>query len=135
MAAASVDEQESLLKSYYADEKDPDTKEEVANGDGAEKNQNDDSSAVSSHGFPPAIAIGTPPPPPPPRSAWSTSLFACFGSNDEFFTSDVEVCKFLDLYIFFFFFLIDDLVFVILGFLSKSICKKRPRNDVLERGR
>ena len=77
--ASSVDEQESLLKSYYADEKDPDTKD-VAH-DGAEKNENEDSSAVS-NGFPPVIAIGTPPPPPPPPHPSASSSYI-YGHRSE----------------------------------------------------
>ena len=70
-------------------------------------------------------------PPPPPPSSWSTPLFACFGSNDEFFTSDVEVCKFLDLLSFSH----SRFGIIILGFFFQSICKQRPRNDAFKRGR
>jgi hypothetical protein len=31
---------------------------------------------------------------PVSRSAWSTGLFSCLGSQDEFCSSDLEVCKF-----------------------------------------
>jgi hypothetical protein len=30
----------------------------------------------------------------PPREAWDTGLLSCLGRNDDFCSSDVEVCKF-----------------------------------------
>nr|DAD26114.1 TPA_asm: hypothetical protein HUJ06_027582 [Nelumbo nucifera] len=47
---------------------------------------------------------------PVARARWDSSLFACLGRNDEFCSSDLEVCKFpqfrLIYYIVFFFFLL-----------------------------
>lgn len=34
---------------------------------------------------------------PAPRAQWSSGLFSCLGRTDEFFSSDLEVCMFLEI--------------------------------------
>jgi len=77
------EEQEVLLKTY-ANEKEPDTKNAPAQEEEAEKREALVAEGVPLHS-PPAGLAASP-------SPWSTGLFACLGSNDEFWSSDLEVC-------------------------------------------
>ncbi|MCO5599069.1 hypothetical protein L7F22_053168 [Adiantum nelumboides] len=82
--------EEAFLKTIYANEKEPDTKTPIAKKGEKEAEGGEDETAV-------AIAEGVPllaqlAPGAAPTSPWSTSLFACLGNNDEFFSSDLEVC-------------------------------------------
>lgn len=73
---AASDEQTSLLHNIYANETDPDAK----------------SPAQELESVVEGVPLHPPAAPPAERAAWSTGLFACFGCNDEFFSSDLEVC-------------------------------------------
>ncbi|KAI5070228.1 hypothetical protein GOP47_0014571 [Adiantum capillus-veneris] len=71
----------------YANEKEPETKH--AHKGENEAHEGDGETVVIAEGVPllaqPAV-VDT------PTSPWTTGLFSCFGNNDEFFSSDLEVC-------------------------------------------
>lgn len=76
-------EQEALLAEckFYKGEKEPETKDAKL----------DDYEPAVVDGVPvgpPSTVLGA----PVPRSPWSTGLLSCFGSCDEHFTSDLQVC-------------------------------------------
>lgn len=80
---ASCDEEtENLVQNVYANEKDPDTKAD-------EQHQQQPQSVVD------GVPLHPPPAASPPaatRASWSTGLFSCLGNNDDFCSSDLEVC-------------------------------------------
>lgn len=55
-----------------------------------EKTEVNASEAVSGYPVGPDVVLGEPV--QMPRQPWSTSFFACLGSNDEFCLSDIQVC-------------------------------------------
>lgn len=79
-------EQESLLAEcrLYKGEKEPNTKDDPK--------ESEEADVVTGLPVGPATTVvGA----PLPRTPWSTNLFACLGNGDEHFSSDLEVCKFL----------------------------------------
>lgn len=85
-------EQEALLAEckLYKGEKEPETKNAPVKNDGEEE---------ASTGVPvgPAstVVVGAP---VPRTTPWSTGLFACLGTGDEHFSSDLEVCEYCSLF-------------------------------------
>ncbi|KAH7415197.1 hypothetical protein KP509_14G032000 [Ceratopteris richardii] len=81
--------QEALLKDIYSNEKEPDSKNPIAVDEVKVETEDANQQAV-------LIAEGVPllgtPQVQAPASPWSTGLCACLGNNDEFCSSDLEVC-------------------------------------------
>ena len=85
-------EQEALLAEckLYKGEKEPETKNAPVKNDGEEE-------ATTGVPVGPAstVVVGAP---VSRTTPWSTGLFACLGTGDEHFSSDLEVCKYCSLF-------------------------------------
>jgi Cys-rich protein (TIGR01571 family) len=82
----AIEEQMALLaeSKIYAGEKEPETKNVEAKSEESENTE-------VANGLP-AGPVGPVIGAPVSRNAWSTGLFSCLGSQDEFLSSDLEVC-------------------------------------------
>jgi hypothetical protein len=83
----AIEEQMALLaeSKIYAGEKEPETKNVEAKSEESENTE-------VANGLP-AGPVGPVIGAPVSRNTWSTGLFSCLGSQDEFLSSDLEVCK------------------------------------------
>lgn len=81
-------EQEALLAEckLYKGEKEPENKEPLTQDD-----EEETVTGLPVGPTPTSTDVGVPVPPTP----WSTGLFQCFGTGDEHFSSDLEVCEYL----------------------------------------
>ena len=86
-------EQEALLAEckLYQGEKEPETKEPLTQED-----EEEGVTGLPVGPTPTSTDVGVPVPPTP----WSTGLFQCFGTGDEHFSSDLEVCEYLLFHLF-----------------------------------
>eukprot|EP00246_Nothoceros_aenigmaticus_P000415 TRINITY_DN1061_c0_g1_i1.p1 TRINITY_DN1061_c0_g1~~TRINITY_DN1061_c0_g1_i1.p1 ORF type:complete len:227 (-),score=20.38 TRINITY_DN1061_c0_g1_i1:371-1051(-) len=71
-------QEQSALLSYYKGEKEPETKNEGT----------EEAGLVDGVPVGPGDVVGA----PVARTPWSSGLLGCFGRNDEFLSSDLEVC-------------------------------------------
>lgn len=75
-------EEQRALLSYYKGEREPETKDVTV----------EDTGVVDGVPVGPDDVVGA----PVARTPWSSGLLGCLGHNDEFLSSDLEVCKFLE---------------------------------------
>jgi len=82
-ALAEQEASRAEIKKLYQGEMEPETKEAQS-----QEGEEETSTGLPVGPGPASTDIGV----PVPRTPWSTGLFQCFGTGDEHFSSDLEVC-------------------------------------------
>jgi len=88
-ALAEQEASRAEIKKLYQGEMEPETKEAQS-----QEGEEETSTGLPVGPGPASTDIGV----PVPRTPWSTGLFQCFGTGDEHFSSDLEVCEYLPLF-------------------------------------